>query len=79
MTFLVLAEGDAGGWRVDPEALTEAIRVRWADAEIDPTHRGGVRSFLWEFETEHGPSEAYPHQDGTCPYMDVWFGHGGCR
>ncbi len=72
MTFLVLVEGDAGGWRVDREALTKAIRTRWADVEVHWTHRSEARSFLWQFETEHGPGEAYLHQDGTCLYMDLW-------
>ncbi|SHH62957.1 hypothetical protein [Streptomyces sp. 3214.6] len=72
MTFLVLVEGDAGGWRVDREALSEAICARWAAVEIDSTHHSEVQSFRWEFETENGPGEAYLHKDGTCLYMDVW-------
>ncbi|MFI1358650.1 hypothetical protein ACH4TV_34550 [Streptomyces sp. NPDC020898] len=72
MTFLVVVEGDAGGWCIDRDALTEAICARWAGAEIDSTHRSAVRSFIWEFETESGPGEAYLHADGTCLYMDVW-------
>ena len=72
MTFLAVVEGDAGGWRIDRDALTGAIRSRWAEVEIDSTHRSEVRSLVWELETEHGPGEAYLHEDGTCLYMDVW-------
>ncbi|MFD5057910.1 hypothetical protein [Streptomyces sp. NPDC058394] len=70
--FLVLIDGEAGGWRVDREALTAAIRARWSDVEVDSTHRSEVRSSCWYFETENGPGEAYLHQDGTCLYLDVW-------
>ncbi|WP_458247218.1 hypothetical protein [Streptomyces sp. MAI_2237] len=72
MTFLVMVEGDAGGWHVDRDALTEVIRNRWADAEIDPSDRSEVRSLVWEFDTDNGRGEAYLHKDGTCLYMDVW-------
>ncbi|WP_437100041.1 hypothetical protein [Streptomyces sp. enrichment culture] len=72
MTFLAVVEGDAGGWRIDPDALTDAIRARWSGAEIDSMHRSEVRSLIWQFETEKGPGEAYLHEDGTCLYMDVW-------
>ncbi|MFJ1722412.1 hypothetical protein ACIPDW_12990 [Streptomyces sp. NPDC087290] len=71
-TFMVLVEGEAGGWRVDREALTAAIRGRWADVEIDPTHRSVARSFCWSFETQDGPGEVYLHEDGTGIYMDLW-------
>lgn len=70
--FLVLVDGEAGGWQVDREALTAAIRARWSDVEVDSTHRSEVRSSCWYFETEHGPGEAYLYQDGTCLYLDVW-------
>ncbi|MFF4733203.1 hypothetical protein ACFY3M_49965 [Streptomyces mirabilis] len=72
MTFLVVVEGDAGGWRVDRDALTDAIRARWSEVEIDSMHRSEVRSLIWEFQTENGPGEAYLHEDGTCLCMDVW-------
>ncbi|MFE2473632.1 hypothetical protein [Streptomyces mirabilis] len=72
MTFLVVVEGDAGGWCVDRDALTEAIRARWSEVEIDSMRRSEVRSLTWEIETENGPGEAYLHEDGTCLYMDVW-------
>ncbi|MFJ6908290.1 hypothetical protein [Streptomyces griseoluteus] len=72
MTFLVVVEGDAGGWRVDRDALADAIRARWPEVEIDSMHRSEVCSFIWEFETEYGPREVYLHEDGTCLYMDVW-------
>ncbi|MFE3639141.1 hypothetical protein [Streptomyces sp. NPDC059168] len=70
--FLVLADSDAGEWRVDAEALTMAIRARWEVVEIDPTHRSEAQSFSWSFETVNGPGEAYLHEDGTCLYLDVW-------
>ncbi|MFF1442493.1 hypothetical protein [Streptomyces sp. NPDC058295] len=54
------------------DALTDAIRARWAEVEIDSMHRSEVRSLIWQFETENGPGEAYLHEDGTCLYMDVW-------
>lgn len=72
MTFLAVVEGDAGGWRIDRDALTDAIHARWAGVEVDSTHHSEVRSLIWEFETENGPGEAYLHEDGTCLYMDVW-------
>ncbi|MEU9394562.1 hypothetical protein AB0D86_31785 [Streptomyces sp. NPDC048324] len=72
MTFLVMVEGDAGGWHVERDALTEVIRSRWAAAEIDPSDRSEVRSLVWEFDTDNGRGEAYLHEDGTCLYMDVW-------
>ncbi|MEV2211330.1 hypothetical protein AB0H86_07620 [Streptomyces sp. NPDC050997] len=72
MTFLAVVEGDAGGWHVDRDALTEAIRARWAEVEIDSSHRSEVRSLIWGFETRNGPGEAYLHEDGTCLNMDVW-------
>ncbi|MFE5191109.1 hypothetical protein [Streptomyces sp. NPDC056628] len=72
MTFLAVVEGDAGGWRIDRDALTDAIRARWSEVEIDSMHRSEVRSLVWQFETENGPGEAYPHEDGICLYMDVW-------
>lgn len=71
MTFLAVVEGDVGGWRIDREALTEAIRARGSEAEIDSIHRSEVRSLVWQFETENGPGEAYLHEDDTCLYMDV--------
>ena len=70
--FLVLADSEAGTWRVDAEALTTALRTRWAPVEIVPPHRSEARSFSWSFETENGPGEAYLHEDGTCLYLDVW-------
>ncbi|CAL9329970.1 hypothetical protein SUDANB6_00052 [Streptomyces sp. enrichment culture] len=72
MAFLAVVEGDAGGWRIDRDALTDAIRARWPEAEIDSTHRSGARSLTLQFKTENGPGEAYLHEDGTCLYMDVW-------
>ncbi|WP_435220563.1 hypothetical protein [Streptomyces sp. Tue6028] len=72
MTFLAVVEGDAGEWRVDEDALTEAILDRWADAETRYQQPSEVRSLMWEFETTNGPGEAYLHVDGTCLYMDVW-------
>ncbi|MFG2441168.1 hypothetical protein [Streptomyces sp. NPDC048508] len=72
MTFLVVVDGDADGWRIDRDLLTDAIRARWSGVEINSTHRSEVRSLVWEFETEYGPREAYLHEDGTCLYMDVW-------
>jgi hypothetical protein len=72
MTFLAVVEGDAGGWGIDREALTDAIRGRWSGVEIDSLSRSEVRSLIWQFETENGPGEAYLHEDGTCLYMDVW-------
>ncbi|WP_328478376.1 hypothetical protein OHS71_08320 [Streptomyces sp. NBC_00377] len=72
MTLLAVVEGDAGGWRIDREALTDAIRARWSGVEIDSVHRSEVRSLIWQFETENGPGEAYLHEDSTCLYMDVW-------
>jgi hypothetical protein len=72
MTFLVVLEGDAGGWRVDEDALTEAILDRWTDVATRSEHPSEVRSHIWEFETTNGPGEAYLHVEGTCLYMDVW-------
>lgn len=72
MTFVAVAEGDAGGWRAERGALTEVIRARWAEVEIDWSARIAVRSLIWELDTANGPGEAYPHEDGTCLYMDVW-------
>ncbi|MFE4057589.1 hypothetical protein ACFXP3_15045 [Streptomyces sp. NPDC059096] len=72
MTFLAVVEADAGGWHVDRDALTDAIRARWAEVRIDSTHRSEVHSVVWDFDTENGPGEAYLHEDGTCLYMDVW-------
>ncbi|WP_406390321.1 hypothetical protein OG806_01460 [Streptomyces sp. NBC_00882] len=72
MTFLAVVEGDAGGWGIDREALTDAIRGRWSGVEIDSLHRSEARSLTWQFETENGPGEAYLHEDGTCLYVDVW-------
>ncbi|MER5895423.1 hypothetical protein [Streptomyces sp. NPDC001876] len=68
--FLVLVDGEAGGWRVDREALTAAIRARWSSVEVDSTHRES-RCNCWHFETKSGLGEAYLHQDGTCLYLDV--------
>jgi hypothetical protein len=72
MTFLAVVKGDVGGWRIDRDALTDAIRARWSEVEIDSVRRSEVRSLIWQFETESGPGEAYLHEDGTCLYMDVW-------
>jgi hypothetical protein len=72
MTYMVIVEGDAGGWSVDRKALTEVICARLAEVVVDSTHHSEVRSFLWELETENGPGEEYLHEDGTCLYMDVW-------
>lgn len=71
VTFLALVDGDAGGWHVDRDALTDAIRVRWAEVAIESSHRSEVRSPIWEFDTDNGPGEAYLHEDGTCLYMDA--------
>ncbi|MGA6171781.1 hypothetical protein ACPEIF_16230 [Streptomyces sp. NPDC012600] len=72
MTFVAVVEGDAGGWHVDRCALTEAIRARWPEVEVDSSARSAVRSLIWELDTVNGPGEAYLHEDGTCLYMDVW-------
>ena len=72
MTFLAVVEGDAGGWRIGRDALTDAIRAWWSEVEIDSVHRSEARSLRWQFETGNGPGEAYLHEDGTCLYMDVW-------
>ncbi|GGM06135.1 hypothetical protein GCM10010129_57280 [Streptomyces fumigatiscleroticus] len=72
MTFVVVVEGDAHGWRVEQDALTAAVCARWAEVEIDSTRRSAVQSLIWRFETENGPGEAYLHEDGACLYMDVW-------
>ncbi|MFE2537075.1 hypothetical protein [Streptomyces sp. NPDC059371] len=72
MTFLAVVEGDAGGWHIDRGALTDAIRARWSEVEIDSMHHSEVRSLIWQFKTGNGPGEAYLHEDGTCLYMDVW-------
>lgn len=72
MTFLAVVEGDAGGWCIDRDALTDAIRARWSGVGIDSTHRSEVRSLIWQFGTQNGPGEAYLHEDGTCLYMDLW-------
>ncbi|MFE0424786.1 hypothetical protein [Streptomyces sp. NPDC058953] len=72
MKFMVVVEGDAGGWHVDRAALTEAIRARWTDVQIDASARSAVRSLIWELSTANGPGEAYLHEDGICLYMDVW-------
>ncbi|MFF4741610.1 hypothetical protein [Streptomyces sp. NPDC001268] len=71
MTFLAVVDGDAGGWHVDRDALTDAISVRWAEVAIESSHRSEVRSLIWEFDTDSGPGEAYLHEDGTCLYMDA--------
>lgn len=72
MTFVVVVEGEAGGWCVDRDALTEVIRARWTEVEIDSSARSAVRSLIWELDTANGPGEAYLHEDGTCLYMDMW-------
>ncbi|MCZ4120816.1 hypothetical protein [Streptomyces sp. H39-S7] len=69
-TFMVLVDGQAGGWGVDREALTVAIRDGWAGVEMDSARRSEARSFCWSFESEDGPGEAYLHEDGTCLYLD---------
>ncbi|MER6333759.1 hypothetical protein ABT298_31425 [Streptomyces sp. NPDC001034] len=70
--FLVLADSQPGGWRVDVEALTTAIRAHWTAIQIDATHQSEARSLSWSFVTENGPGEAYLHEDGACLYLDVW-------
>lgn len=35
MAFLAVVEGDAGAWRIDRDALTDAIRARWSGVETD--------------------------------------------
>ncbi|MET8956810.1 hypothetical protein [Streptomyces sp. NPDC004533] len=70
-TFMVMVDGDAGGWQVDRDALTAAIRAGWAGVEIDATPRSEARSCCWSFEAQDGTGEAYLHQDGTCLYLDV--------
>ncbi|MEW2401292.1 hypothetical protein [Streptomyces sp. NPDC046862] len=72
MTFLAVVEGDGGGWRIDRDGLTDAIRARWSGVEIDSAQRSEVRSLIWQFDTENGPGEAYLHEDGSCLYMGVW-------
>ncbi|MEU4876977.1 hypothetical protein [Streptomyces sp. NPDC021608] len=68
---MAVVEGDAGVWRIDRDALTDAIRARWSAVEIESVHRSEARSLTWQFETGNGPGEAYLHEDGTCLYMDV--------
>ncbi|MEV0926810.1 hypothetical protein AB0I99_17085 [Streptomyces spongiicola] len=70
--FLVLADSETGGWRVDTEALTTAFRTRWAAVEIDSIHRSAAQRCSWSFETESSPGEVYLHEDGICLYLDVW-------
>lgn len=69
MTFLAVVEGDALGWRIDRNALTDAIRARWSGVEIDSMHCSEVRSLIWQFKTEKGPGAAYLHEDGTCLHL----------
>ncbi|RAJ47933.1 hypothetical protein K388_07061 [Streptomyces sp. KhCrAH-43] len=72
MTCLAVVDGDAGGWCIDREALTDAIRARWSEVEIDSMHRSEVRSLIWQFKTQNGPGEAHLHRGGPWLYMDVW-------
>ncbi|MEU1470950.1 hypothetical protein ABZ434_22290 [Streptomyces sp. NPDC005761] len=58
MTFLAVVDGDAGGWRIDRDALTDAFRARWSEVEIDSMHRSEVRILIWQFMTQNGPGEA---------------------
>ncbi|MGW3957480.1 hypothetical protein ACWEKM_42885 [Streptomyces sp. NPDC004752] len=67
-----MVEGDAGGWHINRDALTDAIRARRSGLEIDSMRCSEVRSLVWQFKTENGPGEAYLHEDGTCLYTDVW-------
>ncbi|MEI7034666.1 hypothetical protein [Streptomyces pratensis] len=75
MTFVVVVEGEAGGWHVDRGALTEVVRARWTEVEIDASVRSAARSLTWSLGSANGPGELYLHEDGTCLYMDV--GEGG--
>ncbi|MFF0381508.1 hypothetical protein [Streptomyces sp. NPDC004286] len=68
---MVVVEGDAGGWHVDRGALTEVIRTRWAEVEIDSSARSAARALSWALDTENGPGEAHLHEDGTCLHLDV--------
>ncbi|MFJ8015034.1 hypothetical protein [Streptomyces sp. NPDC096339] len=70
-TFMVLVDGEAGGWGADREALTAAIRDGWAGVETDLTPCSEARSLCWSFSSEDGPGEAYLHEDGTCLYLDT--------
>ncbi|MBC3843395.1 hypothetical protein GXW82_33760 [Streptacidiphilus sp. 4-A2] len=72
MPYLAVVDGNAGGWRVDQEALKEAIPDRRADVGIRSEHHSELRPLAWEFETTNGPGEAYLHVEGTCLYMDIW-------
>ncbi|MEU3446919.1 hypothetical protein AB0H29_06775 [Streptomyces thermolilacinus] len=72
MTFLAVFDGGEGGWHIDRDALTEAIRARWPEVETDSSHRSAACGLIWRFETENGPGGAYLHEDGTYLYMDVW-------
>ncbi|MER6532150.1 hypothetical protein [Streptomyces sp. NPDC001508] len=69
---MAVVEGDAGGWHIDRDALTDGIRARWSGLEIDSMRCSEVRSLGWQFKTENGPGEAHLHEGGTCLYMDVW-------
>ncbi|MFI8207316.1 hypothetical protein [Streptomyces sp. NPDC085937] len=71
MTFLVVVEGDVGGWHVDRGALTEAVRVRWPEVAVDTSGRSEVRAVVWKFDTDNDPGEAYLHEDGSCLYVDA--------
>ncbi|GHA86085.1 hypothetical protein ACIQRS_20915 [Streptomyces termitum] len=71
MTFMTMVADDADGWSADRDALTEAVRARWPEAETDTSEGGEVRGIIWRFETENGPGEAYLHAKGTCLYMDT--------
>jgi hypothetical protein len=50
MTFLAVVEGDVGGWRIDRDALTDAIRALWSEVEIDSMYLSEVRSLIWRPE-----------------------------
>jgi hypothetical protein len=72
MTFLAVVEGDGGGWRIDRDAPTDAIRARWSEVEIDSVHRSEVRSLVRQFETENGPGEAYQPEAAGWRTRTAW-------
>ncbi|MGW2689982.1 hypothetical protein ACWC6I_43385 [Streptomyces sp. NPDC001414] len=72
MTLLTVIEGDAGGWRIDRDALTDAIRDRWSEAGVDSMHCSELCSLIWQFKTENGPGGSHLQKTVPACYMDVW-------
>ncbi|WP_159074196.1 hypothetical protein [Streptomyces dioscori] len=74
MTYLVFANEESAGWRVEPSRLAELVLIDWPDVEIQEAapveNESGGRGLYWTCEVEGTEVESWLDREGECLYID---------